>query len=270
NVTVPRTKPYVSFIGKQNSQTVITGYAKASDKDANGTEIGTFGSATVNVESDYFCSTEITFEITVVAKPGMNGAQAVAFKISGDKSMFYKVKFVGSQDTLLDDKGTHYFYQCYIQGSIDFIFGNANSLYQKDCTITSTAENFGAIAAHYRKSKGEDSGFSFVNCRVNGSGKEIDLGRALGKYARTVYSYCDLDINVSEQPWSDCEDESRRRTLQFGEFESSGKGAEQMEHFLGRKAKHMKQKSWVKPLSFQEAKSFLDKTFIDGDGWIRV
>ncbi|XP_042477641.1 pectinesterase QRT1-like [Macadamia integrifolia] len=268
-VTVPRTKPYVSFIGKQNSQTVITGHTKASDKDSNGREIGTVYTATVNVESDYFCATEITFQNTVVEKPGMNGAQALAFKISGDKSMLYKVRFVGSQDTLLDDSGTHYFYQCHIEGAIDFIFGTAKSLYQ-DCTITLTAEKAGSIAAHHRESEDEDSGFSFVNCKVNGTGKEVDLGRAWGKYARTVYSYCDLDINISEQRWSDMGDESSRRTVQFGEYESSGKGAGQMGRFMRKRAKHMKHKPWVKPLSYQEAMPFLDKTFINGDKWLRV
>lgn len=56
--------------------------------------------------------------------------QAVALRLAGDKAMLYKVKVLGTQDTLLDDTGSHYFYQCHIQGSIDFIFGRARSLYQ--------------------------------------------------------------------------------------------------------------------------------------------
>lgn len=56
--------------------------------------------------------------------------QAVALRIGGDKAMFFKVRILGTQDTLLDDIGSHYFYQCYIQGTVDFIFGRARSLYQ--------------------------------------------------------------------------------------------------------------------------------------------
>lgn len=56
--------------------------------------------------------------------------QAVAMNINGDRAVFYKCRFLGSQDTLLDDIGLHYFYQCYIEGMIDFICGNARSLYQ--------------------------------------------------------------------------------------------------------------------------------------------
>lgn len=56
--------------------------------------------------------------------------QAVALRVFGDKSFFYKVRVLGTQDTLLDESGTHYYYHCHIQGSIDFIFGRGKSLFQ--------------------------------------------------------------------------------------------------------------------------------------------
>ena len=67
---------------------------------------------------------------SVVAVPGGYGMQAVALRIAGNKAMFYRVRILGTQDTLLDDYGSHYFFQCYVQGSIDFIFGSSRSLYQ--------------------------------------------------------------------------------------------------------------------------------------------
>ncbi|MFS7931237.1 putative pectinesterase [Helianthus anomalus] len=54
--------------------------------------------------------------------------QAVALRIAGNKAVLYRVRILGTQDTLLDETGSHYFYQRYIQGSVDFIFGNARSL----------------------------------------------------------------------------------------------------------------------------------------------
>ena len=51
------------------------------------------------------------------------GQQAVAFLIAGDKAQFYRVAFLGAQDTLYDKKGRHYYKDCYMKGSIDFIFG---------------------------------------------------------------------------------------------------------------------------------------------------
>ena len=67
---------------------------------------------------------------TAPAPPGgAVGKQAVALRISGDYAAFFNVNFYGAQDTLYDHKGRHYFYRCYIEGSIDFIFGNGRSFY---------------------------------------------------------------------------------------------------------------------------------------------
>ena len=65
-----------------------------------------------------------------IPNPGEIGGQAVALRISGDQAAFWGCGFFGAQDTLHDDKGRHYFRDCYIQGSIDFIYGNGKSFYQ--------------------------------------------------------------------------------------------------------------------------------------------
>jgi len=54
----------------------------------------------------------------------------VALRVTGDQAAFYGCGFYGAQDTLNDDGGRHYFKECLIQGSIDFIFGNGRSLYE--------------------------------------------------------------------------------------------------------------------------------------------
>lgn len=60
--------------------------------------------------------------------------QAVALRLSGDKAVLYRCRILGNQDTLFDHQGRHLFKQCYIEGSIDFIFGSARSLYQVEFT----------------------------------------------------------------------------------------------------------------------------------------
>ncbi|XP_026460449.1 pectinesterase QRT1-like [Papaver somniferum] len=185
-VLIPENKPYISLIGIEANHTMITWNAKASDKDGHGKEIGTFKTATVNVESDYFCAKlfryarhknhiySLRFEKknTVVAKPRAKNMQGVALKISGNKSVLYNVRFLGYRDTLYDHHGTHYFYKCFIQGAIDFVFGNARSLYE-DCTINSVARRhgYGFIAASHRNSPDENTGFSFLNSRIRGGEK---------------------------------------------------------------------------------------------------
>lgn len=67
---MPSSKPYISFIGDedQNSKTIITWHDKASDKQADGCELGTYRSASVTVESDFFCASGITFEVIIPKK----------------------------------------------------------------------------------------------------------------------------------------------------------------------------------------------------------
>ncbi|KAL6199760.1 hypothetical protein ACLB2K_029543 [Fragaria x ananassa] len=258
-VRIPITKPYISFIGNQNqtSETVITWNDKASDKDSNGFELGTYRTATVAIEADYFCATGITFENSVAVVPGGYGMQGVALRVAGDKAMFYKVRVLGAQDTLLDENGSHYYYQSHIQGSVDFIFGKSRSLYQ-DCVIQSTAKTYGAIAAHHRDSANEDTGFSFVNCTIIGTGN-IYLGRAWGAYSRVIYSYCGIDNIITPPGWSDWNIPPRQRTVEFGEYECRGKGADKR----GRVP-------WLKSFNPAEIVPFLDTKFIYGEQWLRL
>lgn len=56
----------------------------------------------------------------------------MALRISGDTASFWGCKFIGAQDTLYDHQGRHYYKDCYIEGSVDFIFGNGLSLFEVD------------------------------------------------------------------------------------------------------------------------------------------
>lgn len=55
---------------------------------------------------------------------------AVAALVQGDKAVFFRCGFFGLQDTLWDDHGRHYYKSCTIEGAVDFIFGNGQSLYE--------------------------------------------------------------------------------------------------------------------------------------------
>ena len=65
-----------------------------------------------------------------IPAPGAVGKQGVALRISADTAVFLGCKFLGAQDTLYDHIGRHYYKDCYIEGSVDFIFGNALSLFE--------------------------------------------------------------------------------------------------------------------------------------------
>ncbi|KAK9099169.1 hypothetical protein Syun_026214 [Stephania yunnanensis] len=256
-VYIPSNKPYISFIGNPNYPTVITNSTKASDVDPRDPrrELGTSRTATVEVEGDYFAATGITIQNTVVAN-GQLGAQAVALRLAGENAFLYNTRILGSQDTLLDDRGKHYFYKCYIEGLVDFICGEAQSLFQ-DCVLNSTAKSSGGIAAHHRE-KNDSTGFSFVNCTITGTGS-IYLGRAWGPYSRTVYSHCHIDGIINPVGWSDWNQPERQKTVFFAEAQNRGRGS-----WSRRRV------PYAKRLNPSQAQPFLDINFVDGEQWLRL
>ncbi|XP_022543722.1 probable pectinesterase 68 isoform X2 [Brassica napus] len=211
-VVVPATKPYITFKGAGRDVTVIEWHDRASDRGPDGQQLRTYQTASVTVFANYFSARNITFTNTAPAPmPGMQGWQAVAFRISGDKAYFSGCGFYGAQDTLCDDAGRHYFKECYIEGSIDFIFGNGRSMY-KDCELHSIASRFGSIAAHGRTCPEEKTGFTFVGCRVTGTGP-LYVGRAMGQYSRIVYAYTYFDALVAHGGWDDWDHKSNKSNI---------------------------------------------------------
>jgi len=87
--------------------------------------------------------------------------------------------------------------QVYTFSPADIFFGKS-----QNSILHSIANRSGAIAAHHRNSPEEDTGFSFLNCTINGTGR-IYLGRAWGPYSRAIYSYCDIDDIITPAGWSD-------------------------------------------------------------------
>lgn len=131
----------------------------------------------------------------------LNGAQAVALRVSGDKSAFYNCVFLGFQDTVCDDKGNHLFKDCLIQGTVDFVFGKGKSLYlNTKLVVVGTIP--GVIVAQARTSNTEDRGFSFVHCDISGSAKGSLLGRAWMSHGRAVFSYSTISNVIAPEAWS--------------------------------------------------------------------
>ena len=183
------------------------------------------------------------------------GKQAVALRIKGDFGAFYGCSFYGAQDTLYDQAGRHYFKDCFIQGSIDYIFGDGQSIYQS-CHLNSIAQGTSGSVTAQKRGPGELTGFSFVGCSLTGSGT-IYLGRAWGTFSRVVFIRCNIANKIIPAGWFDWADARRQKTVFYGEYECTGVGA--------NRAGRVK---WSRVLTAKQAAAFSSLNFIDGQKWL--
>ncbi|XP_047339189.1 probable pectinesterase 53 [Impatiens glandulifera] len=256
-VIIPAMKSFISIEGDGADKTIVEWGDTAQTIGPNGKPLGTFGSATFAINSPFFIARNITFKNpTPVPEPGAIGKQAVALRISGDNAAFYGCKFLGAQDTLYDQLGRHYYKDCYIEGSVDFIFGNGLALFE-ECHVHAIAQRMGAVTAQGRSNMLEDTGFSFVNCKVTGSGA-LYLGRAWGPFSRVVFANTYMDDIIIPKGWFNWGDPTREMTVFYGQYKCTGPGA----RFAGRV-------SWSRELTDEEAQPFISLGFIDGSEWVK-
>nr|XP_016449487.1 PREDICTED: probable pectinesterase 8 isoform X2 [Nicotiana tabacum] len=255
-VIIPKTKPNITFQGQGYTTTAIVWNDTANSAN------GTFYSGSVQIFSTNFIAKNISFmNVAPMPGPGAIGAQAVAIRIAGDEAAFWGCGFFGAQDTLHDDRGRHYFKDCYIQGSIDFIFGNGKSLYELISIASPVAAGVksinGAVTAHGRATKDENSGFAFVNCTLGGTGR-IWLGRAWRPYSTVVFANTYMTDIIAPEGWNDFNDPSRDQTIFYGEYNCSGAGSS-----MTLRA------PYVQRLNDTQALPFLNSSFVDANQWLQ-
>ncbi|XP_030502343.2 putative pectinesterase 63 [Cannabis sativa] len=253
HIMVDRSKSFVTFYGDENNVPVIT-------FDGTAEKFGTWNSATVAIESNYFVAANIAFVNSAPKPKGkLNGEQAVALRISGDKAAFHNCKFVGFQDTLCDDKGRHFFRDCYVEGTVDFIFGNGQSLYL-NTTIRSVAKLTGVITAQARSKVSEDSGFTFVHCKIIADG-DTYLGRAWKDMPRVIFAYTYMGNHIDVNGWSNgmwpIQSQGKNKDVYYGEYKCMGPGASTS----GRV-------KYAKLLTDEQIKPFMSMTYIQGNKWL--
>lgn len=250
-IKIERTKPFITLYGVPENMPNLTFAGTAQ-------QYGTVDSATLIVESDYFVAANIIISNTAPRPDGKApGAQAVALRISGDKAAFYNCKVYGFQDTVCDDRNRHFFKDCLIQGTVDYIFGSGKSLYLKTELRTLGDNGITIIVAQARKTDAEDNGYSFVHCDVTGTGTGTFLGRTWMSHAKVVFAYSTMSSAVSKEGWSNNQHPEMEKTAFFGEFQNTGPGADP-------KARA----PMTKQLTEAEVKPFITLAFIEGSQWL--
>ena len=231
-------KPHVRLQGLSDdaTKTVIV------NSNSAGSSGGTFLSATVFVTADDFSASNLTFENDFSKQHGLQpqGSQAVALSVRGDRAVFRNMRFLGAQDTLFaasrsceTDQGPcrparQYFQNCYVEGNVDFIFGDAKAVFDH-CVIHAIDHQQVMITAQSKRYPGQDSGYVFDHCRItsaSGVGR-IFLGRPWRPYATVIFLNSDLDEKVDPAGWAEWHpgETKRLETAFYAEYGSTGAGA---------------------------------------------
>lgn len=257
-LVIPSWKTTIKLIGERRDSTIITYDDYSGKLIPPGMEIGgkekysTFTSYTMLIQGN-----DITLENLTIQNTAGQVGQAVALHIEGDRVQVKNCKIIGNQDTLLvtKDESRQYFIDCYIEGTTDFIFGEATALFM-NCTIKSLKNSF-ITAASTRENT--PFGFVFMNCKLiaNEETTEVYLGRPWRPHARTVFIECELGKHIRPEGWDPWKGDKmfpdKDKTAFYAEYKNFGPGSDVS-----------KRVAWSKQLTKKESSKYTMKNiFLD-------
>ncbi|GFF27143.1 pectinesterase [Aspergillus udagawae] len=162
--------------------------------------------------------------------PQTSNTAALAADFYGSNMAAYGCSFIGYQDTLLANKGTQVFSNCYIEGSVDYIWGFSTAYFHQ-CYIASNTPG-ACIAAQSRASSTAAGGYVFDSCYVTYTNTyhatfgQTYLGRPYSQYSTAVYMNSYLDKHINSAGWSIWSTSAPQTDhVTFGEYNNSGPGA---------------------------------------------
>jgi pectinesterase len=247
-LVLPPTKTNVTFIGESVDKTILTYDDFAQKKNIFGENIGTSGSTSFFIYGDGFTAENITFENS----SGPVG-QAVAARIDGDQIIFKNCKFLGFQDTLYPhgEKSRQYYRNCYIEGTVDFIFGWSTAVFDS-CTIFCKQGGYVTAASTNPETK---YGFVFLSCKITGEAPNNSyyLGRPWRPYAKVVFINCSLGNMIKPEGWHNWDKVENEKTAYYAEYKNYGLGFQPSSRV-----------QWSHQLNNEEVKEYtLEKIFGD-------
>ena len=230
---------FVKGSGAKKTKIVYGDYAKKIGDD--GKELVTFRTYTVAV-----CAPNVTLEDLTIENDALfpeEKGQEVALTVYEDDFKACHVDLVSTQDTLflgplpfdltqryagfLKEKLNCYmpmkqvFRECFISGTVDFIFGCGDALFE-NCEIRSRKDARGggyvAAPAHAPEQK---IGFLFKNCDLTADeGVEDDsifLARPWRDYGLTTFEGCTYGPHIKTEGFNKWNDTERDKTARFYE-----------------------------------------------------
>lgn len=134
--------------------------------------------------------------------------QALALRVQADRSAFKNCRFVSRQDTMLLDKLARcYFTECFIEGTVDFIYGDATAVFE-DCILNSPYETGYLTASSCPQNA--PYGYLFKDCSftrepIEGvpapKDGEYALGRPWNSHPQVIFWNCKMDSHIAEKKY---------------------------------------------------------------------
>ncbi|CAJ2655259.1 unnamed protein product [Trifolium pratense] len=226
NIVVGKMNDNIMLVGDGSRTTIIT-----SNRNVQA-GFTTYSSATAGIDGLHFIARDITFENTAGPRRG----QAVALRSASDLSVFYRCAFKGYQDTLMVHAQRQFYKECYIYGTVDFIFGNAAVVFQNCIILVRRPLNGQAnmITAQGRDDPFQNTGISIHNSQIRAapdfkpvvSKFKTFMGRPWQRYSRVVVMKSFMDNLVSPMGWSPWGGTNfAQSTLFYGEYKNFGPGS---------------------------------------------
>ena len=222
--------PYISLIGEDSEKTRIyydVNELAGGDMDKR---------CAVRIESTAhnFTAENLTFENTYnyLGDGSKSNESADALSSDADNASYINIRILGYQDTLCANKGTQYYYKCYIAGNVDFIYGNEPRALFNDCKLVfryNANKNSGYVCAP-KTSADAAYGLTFYKCQVLSedgcSGSKYYLARPWGADAYITWIDCYMGKILranAANPYADMSGNSAK-AARFYEYGSYGPG----------------------------------------------
>ena len=246
-IIVDARKNFITLIGEDKYKTVLTFDNHAGTRLPNGDTLNTWTCASFFVYGNNFHAENLTFENNA----GFTAGQAVALRIEGNRASFNNCRMIGNQDVLfLSGSGVkHFFKDCYIEGTTDFIFGAATAVF-KNCHIHSRKNSHVTAAS---TNSIIPFGFVFFDCKLTADSNinKVSLGRPWSPTASVTYINCWMDKHIIPAGWDNWKNPANEATARYAEYNSSGPGAGAATRV-----------NWSKQLTTEELKKFSIKNIL--------
>ncbi|KAJ5649930.1 uncharacterized protein N7484_003653 [Penicillium longicatenatum] len=227
------------YIPKLSGKLVIYGQTEDDTTYSSNTVTITSGLGLVDVSDDdetatlrNYAAKSAVYNINVANTYG-EGSQALALSAYNTEQGYYGCQFTGFQDTVLAETGYQVYGTCYIEGAIDFIFGQTGNAWFDSCKIGVVKYGDGTITAQGRDSSSEEGYFVINESTIEAAdGEDVEegtyyLGRPWEEYARVVFQKTVMSDVINSAGWVEWStSEPNTEHILFGEYDNSGDGAE--------------------------------------------